>query len=444
MGFVKTNYPQNERTAGHPFYFTDFLNEKLSSSNPLKVGYKLEYSLKFYTEPQPGFRAIKIRILSKQLTNQKAIDMKPKLNLDQSVFRNYYSSKLISVDNINKTGKLQIPSHLTDTIKNSESLSFTFNDCRGFDLSKLNLQCILEYKIGVNRNYNQDNDYGKSKGGSQYKAITVRIPMLYYQWQRFDESSKTWQGETRENTVLYEKKYNPHHKNTNDVIISETGHKLRRTVRFKGKILKIDTSTKRAQVQINYFKEYGKDIGVWFDFSDCNFNPYSLKIDDDVEYNLKGNSAKNVKLWLLPYKWIYKSKQAITSNNDDDENWKDFTYHQCKEMEQSYNINGDDDCKDVDRILNNEQVVARRITTFKSKVIFDKHVKNKCYLNLTYDRQERLGIRIPYFLKQNKHNIRHGNWVQFELQRDLKAAIWNICNVKKIKFESVFGKYYKN
>eukprot|EP01084_Bolivina_argentea_P066706 121608_1 len=160
----------------------------------------------------------------------------------------------------------------------------------------------------------------------------------------------------------------------------KVSQRIRRITRFKGKILKIDTDRKSAQVRINYSKEYGKQIGVWFNFRDCNFNPHYLKINDDVEYNLRGNVAVNIKLWLIPFKYIYVKDYAKLRFNNNDNNidydkWNEFTYHKCRELEEKFNPTGNDDCKDFDCSFNNELVRVKRIKTFKSNAIIDR---NQC------------------------------------------------------------------
>ena len=226
----------------------------------------------------------------------------------------------------------------------NEYITFQFSQCKGFKAMELNIGCILQFNIGINRDYNDDaDDNNNNSNQCKYRAINIRIPLLTYRWQKFDSMNKKWRALGLNESIELETLYNPKHQLIEDIIRTDKEEKIRRIIRFKGKILDIDKESKRGKVRINYSKQYGKNIGIWFNFRDCKFNPNLLKIGDDVEYNLNAYRAVNVKLWLINYKWMEKTKDG--TNNDDDDNWTHCSYHQCIEYEEKYNNNNNNNLK---------------------------------------------------------------------------------------------------
>ena len=320
-------------------------------------------------------------------------------------------------------------------------IPFNFKDCKGLNAFKLTAGCLLEFNVVRNRNDLKENRNAVALSESQhgeFRAVQIRIPFLFYRWQRFDAANKKWRALSRAKSVELEDAYNVKHGPLRKAIQTENGDQIRRITRFKGRVLKVDQSTNRGLVRINYSKEYGAGIGVWFNFRDCRFNAKCLRMGDDVEYKIRGHLAVNLKLWLIPYRWQFMRKQQ---NDSDDGNggaeWDNLTYHQSIEMEAKYNKNGGDDCKDVDCVHNNESVTARRVNTFKSRVMANPQNPNGIYLRVNWSRSQNFGLRIPHSLTaKERGSIRPNQWVEFRLRRDAKGRQWTVTDLKRIKREN--------
>eukprot|EP01083_Nonionella_stella_P222946 795087_1 len=356
----------------------------------------------------------------------------------QGIFNQTYSSKLEEIDKVNRIAKLSIPSPLFDVYENEfkpkeeksmtpsspcpKHICFAFSHCKGFYPTKLNKNCVLEYKIKKNEKY----DVRVPEGGVfPFKAVGVHIPMLDYRWER--STNGKWVSVSRQSSIKWEETYNKDHKEMQRILTLDDGTVVRRITTFKGKVLKVDKASKRGQVQINYREEYGKKIGIWFNFRDCGFKPNYLKLKpgDLVEYRVRGNNAVRVFLWLIPYKWIYKV---------DNNNWKEFSYHESIQIEKKYNPRGDDKGKPIQITHNNAKATARRSTVFRSSVMFDKRKRKQSWLAVRYG-DCNLGIRVPYTVR-SADRFRHNDCVSFQVKRDDKMRRWTAHNVKKVKFET--------
>eukprot|EP01083_Nonionella_stella_P185494 676508_1 len=409
----------------------------------------------------------------------KAVNVRESIELDGEILNQTYSSKVEEIDTVNRIVKLSIPSRLSDVYnkrfaskeerckpepeqstpgggptawacslctfdnhpnvnhcamcgtakpqlhnvstsemrddnddatKITKYICFEFSDCQGFDAKKLNKDCVLEYRIKMNEKYD-----GAKGGAFPFQAIKVSIPMLHYRWQQ--QNHGKWRRVSRDESMKHEETYNQDHKEIQDVLYMNDGTAIRRITIFKGKVLNVDNASKRGQVQINYPEEYGDEIGIWFHFRDCGFNPNYLEPGDLVEYRVQGNKAVRVLLWLIPYKWIYKD----TSDNK----WRDFSYHESIQIEKQYklyNPRGDDEGKPIKVQHNSATVTARRSTVWRTRVMFDRHNQTQCWLAVRYGHRN-LGIRLPYTLDP-ADGIRHNDCVEFEVKRDDEMRRW--------------------
>eukprot|EP01083_Nonionella_stella_P040804 110612_1 len=264
----------------------------------------------------------------------------------------------------------------------------------------------------------------KPKAYKQTKQLKVEsIPMLCYRWQR--ERHGKWRSVSRDESMKHEETYNKIHKEIQDVLYMNDGTAIRRITTFKGKVLEVDNASKRGKVQINYRKEYGDEIGIWFNFRDCKFNPNHLESGDYVEYRVEGNKAVRVLLCLIPYKWEYKDNQ---------DKWKPFSYHECIEIEKQYNPMGYDKNESKKIRYKNAIMTTRRSTVFRTTVMFDRRNQMQCHLAVRYGHPN-VGIRLPYTLDP-ADGIRHNDWVEFQVKRDHKMRRWTAQNVQKVQFES--------
>eukprot|EP01083_Nonionella_stella_P299638 1018731_1 len=424
-------------------YDKGFIPNLFVDVKQLKLEQKISYDFEIAANDAglPGFKVVNVR---------------ESIELDGEILNQTYSSKLKEIDAINGIAKLSIPSRLLDVYKEqfaskekkmnvtitpgglwacslcrfrnhtnvnccatcgsakspsiqendaSKYICFGFSDCQGFDATKLNNDCVLEYKIVRNEKY----DVAES-GVFPFKAIKVSVPMLCYRWQR--ERHGKWMSLSRECSIECEDAYNKEHKEIQDILYMNDSIAIRRITTFKRKVLFVDKASKRGQVQINYSEEYGDEIGIWFHFGDCGFNPNYLEPGDDVEYRVEGNKAVRILLWLIPYKWQYKDK-----NQD---KWKPFSYHECIQIEKQHNPMGYDEIGSLKIRRNNATMTARRRTVFRTTVMFDRY--NQCHLAVRYDHCN-LDIRLPYTLDP-ADGIRHNDWVEFEVKRDHKMRRW--------------------
>lgn len=199
-------------------------------------------------------------------------------------------------------------------LSSSSVIAFKFGDCAidGAEVSELMRGCVLRYNVIENGN------------AGPYQAVNVRIPFLCHRWQRFDAAQRRWRALSRAESVDLEDRFNPKHGAMDGAISTENGDRIRRMARFKGMVLSVDQGARRGAVQMNYPEEYGPRMGLPFAFRDCQFNASALRVGDEVEYNVDGDRAVNVKLWLIPYRWQFMRKRDAELLR-----WNDFSYHEC-------------------------------------------------------------------------------------------------------------------
>eukprot|EP01083_Nonionella_stella_P077548 211818_1 len=154
------------------------------------------------------------------LSGFKVVNVRESIELDEGIFNRTYTSKLKEIDNVNRIAKLSIHSRLLDVYKEQfvrqkesmvrssswpQYICFAFSQSRGFSLTKLNNGCVLEYKIERNETYDV------AEGSAfPFKAVGVRIPIPYYQWQRL--SNDQWMSVSRDESMKHEDTYNKYHK----------------------------------------------------------------------------------------------------------------------------------------------------------------------------------------------------------------------------------------
>jgi len=347
-----------------------------------------------------------------------------------------FESSLIRIEFKKKRALLRFPQDLEKYSKGQKRaggrnqrgkvLSFALRDCAGMNLHKLSRGCMLRFKV---------ERLPKGSGGAQdqeaeFKAVNVRIPFLCHRWQRFDDRTKKWKALTRAQSVAFERKYDGAEQKYQEMtILTEKSGKIRRVTRFKGKVLVLDQNRKCGLVQMNYPEEYGAETGIWFKFRDCRFNHRVLRVGDTVEYNVRvrDRSAVRVMLWIVPYRWQFRRIR----DEGEASKWNDLTYHQSIEMENKYNPNGDVDGEEMECVHDGEAVIARRVTTFRSKVVVNRHMRSAVKLALVWARSEDLGLHIIHILTANdRPGIRVNEAIDFRVRWDEAQRKWMATHLR--------------
>ncbi len=198
MGFVEPNYPQ-QSDSGVAFYYHDFINELINDSNPLRKGYKLEYSLKFFSTPKYAcFRAVDIKIISRDIPDAPSMPITaaqatntrnepPAFEPGQisSAKLNRYIDRVQEVIINQQRG-------LIWSTKLNTLLEFGLDACTEVDIEK---GCLVEYCV------------------ENAKATKVTFVILDYKWREFNNIIKKWNKCTYQQCVDYENMYNKNHLN---------------------------------------------------------------------------------------------------------------------------------------------------------------------------------------------------------------------------------------
>eukprot|EP01084_Bolivina_argentea_P021216 39402_1 len=326
MGFVEPNYPQEKEGVGITFYYGDFTNEHINASNPLKKGYKLEYSLKYYNAPKSGYRAVDLKIISRDESSSPSMTIASaqtmpnvsQLNLNKHNFSpgsvaniaspisptklKRYVDKVQQINKSTQTG-LIFSSHLKQLIQ------FNLNTCNSIDIEN---DCYVEYCV------------------ENGKATKVTFRLLDYKWKEFHKISKRWNKCSYEQCIQYENTYNQSHYNI-EAELNLDGKRLKRYTRFQGKIKRLNKDKRMGYVA------YGIKHSVLFESDQCDFDVNFLNEGDMISYEIERDedeygtpTFKCLDVKFLPLRFLWREKSEF------DDEWNNCSVQRSKQLETKY------------------------------------------------------------------------------------------------------------